>query len=289
MNESALPTSPGVHTWVMKDRTGTAREFLIALPESEVQEVHVAFHPFGSTPESVVYGEAAGDYFIKPLDGLVAGASASGIALVAPRAQGRVISGVSLAWQDHLDAAWSCVEVVRQATGTELITTGGLSMGGLEALVFAARHAPAVSSVWAVNPIIDLRQWGRDIAQGLTESNLLEMAAHDLIVEEVGASLDEPTDSYAARTPLSYVEALAGLNVRLVWSPQDTIIPGQDSQHAHLLADQLRALGGTVDEQIVTHVPDVDGLSAGRFAHEACDVWESIGWLNRMRNSGPSA
>ena len=59
------------------------------------------------------------------------------------------------------------------------------------------------------------------------------------------------------------------------------IIPGQASYHAHALAEQLRARDGRIDERIVTHAPSSPADEPGRFAHEACDVWEHLAWAAR--------
>ncbi|GAA1608519.1 MULTISPECIES: hypothetical protein [Kribbella] len=254
------------------------REYLVGVPDGPVRGVTVLFHPFGFTPEAVLYGEPAGDLLIRPLDGALAAAEANGQVVVAPRSRGRVLLGNSLAWQDHLDATWAVAKDVHE---TDVVTVGGLSMGGQEALVFAAQHADAVRAVWAVNPLVDLARWHDDIRDGRASDALLGVEA--TIQEEVGGPPSELPGDYARRSPISYAAELAGIAVRLVWSPADTIIPNQATSHAHALADRLRALGGQVDERVVTHAPVSPADEPGRFAHEACDVWEQFGWALNQR------
>ena len=96
---------------------------------------------------------------------------------------------------------------------------------------------------------------------------------------EVGGTPTDVADEYDRRSPLRYASALATLPVRLTWSPRDTIIPDQRGAHAHRLADALRARGGRVDEEIVTQEPVGSDVESGRYAHEACSVWDAVGWL----------
>jgi len=254
------------------------REYLISMPTCAPSEVTILFHPFGFTPESVVFGEPAGELLIRPLAGFAAPASEAGVVVIAPRALGRILEGVSLAWAPHIDSAWEFAVALAHELGELPVSAGGLSMGGLEALVLAGRH-PEVSAVWAANPIVDLVLWHDDIASGRTSPTLLETSAHHQIEEEVGGTPSACPGDYAARSPLSYVETLAGTRVRLVWSPADTIIPGQREQHAHRLAEGLRETGGSVSEEIVTFHPLASDDEAGRFAHEACDVGSAVSWL----------
>jgi pimeloyl-ACP methyl ester carboxylesterase len=264
----------GVHRIARRDLSGADRAYLVAVPDGPVRGVTVLFHPFGSTPEAVLFGEPAGDLLIRPLDGALAPAAAAGQVVVAPRSRGRVLGGISLAWQDHLDATWVVVREVCDRFRTDVVVVGGLSMGGQEALVFAAQHADEVAAVWAVNPVVDLARWHDDIRDGRTHDALL--GADGTIREEVGGSPSELPDEYARRSPISYAATLAATAVRLVWSPADTIIPGQAADHARALADKLRAAGGQVDERIVTHAPVSPHEDPGRYAHEACDIWEHL-------------
>ncbi|HEY3557551.1 MAG TPA: alpha/beta hydrolase [Kribbella sp.] len=269
----------GVHRIVRPDRSGTAREYVVAVPDGEIRGVTVLFHPFGFTPEAVLFGEPAGELLIRPLDGALGPAGAHGQIVVAPRSHGRVLAGTSLAWQDHLDATWAVVREVCEVRRTDVVAVGGLSMGGQEALVLAAQHAAGVASVWAVNPVVDLARWHDDIRNGRASAAL--EGADSTIREEIGGSPAELPDEYARRSPMSYAAQLATTAVRLVWSGADTIIPGQASYHAHALAEQLRELGGQVDERVVTHAPTDPADDPGRFAHEACDVWEHFSWTVR--------
>jgi len=237
----------------------------------------VIFHPFGSRPELVLHGGTDGEYLTRPLTGVASSAQALGLAVLAPRSRGRQLDGVSLAWKGHLDAVWQLSESLRDGFGVTRIGAGGLSMGGLEALVFAGQHPRGVHALWATNPIVDLAQWCRDLGEADVPDG--EQGLADLIAEEVGGAPEDLPGDYAARSAFDYVESIAQVPVRLVWSPVDTVIPNQRTAHAHLLATRLRALGGHVVEDIVTHSPADDSADGGRFAHEACDIREAMGWL----------
>lgn len=267
-----LPSEAGVHAISVTDAAGIDREYLLSVPPVPIASIGVVFHPFGSTPELVVYGEAPGDYLITRLEGVLRPANAVGMLVLAPRARGRVLAGVSLGWKPHLDAAWKLAATLQQKTQASRIVTGGLSMGGLEALVFAGQHAEQIAAVWAVNPVVDLPQWYTDV--------------HDeLVAEEVGGLPADVPEQYRVRSAISYASELARTRVRLTWSPADTVIPNQATAHAHRLADAIRACGGDPIERIVTHVPVDATLDAGRVAHESCDVWENIGWTSLATGS----
>jgi len=275
----SLIQGAGVHRLARRDPSGAEREYLVAVPDGPVLGVTVLFHPFGFTPEAVLYGEPAGELLIRPLDGALEPAAATGQIVVAPRSRGRMLAGISLAWQDHLDATWSVARELSASHGTNVVAVGGLSMGGQEALVLAAQHADDVTSVWAVNPVVDLAHWHDDIRDGRASAALLDADA--TIRDEVGGAPSERPEGYTRRSPIAYAEELARTVVRLVWSGADTIIPGQASYHAHALAEQLRERGGRIDERIVTHAPSAPADDPGRFAHEACDVWEHLAWAAR--------
>ncbi len=251
------------------------RDHLLFLPSRPPEALLVAFHPFGATPELVIDGGVADGYLIRPLDGVRAPADALGMAVLLPRSRGRAVPGVSLAWGEHLDATWDAARDLLRTTGARRLFVGGLSMGGMESLAFAARHPDEVDGAWASNPIVDLAAWHRDLTNS-TESGGRELA--DVIETEVGGTPAESPEEYASRSPIQHATRLARTRVLLSWSPADTVIPHQRASHAGALGEAIRRAGGSVEERIVTHAPREESLDAGRFAHEACDVWEALGW-----------
>jgi pimeloyl-ACP methyl ester carboxylesterase len=269
--------APGLRALRVGDAVGEPRDYLLSVPAGCVRGLVVIFHPFGSRPELVVNGGIDDAYLIRPLTGVFRIAQALGLAVLAPRSRGRRLEGVSLAWKGHLDAVWRLSESLRNGFGLTTIGAGGLSMGGLEALVFAGQHPGGVHAVWATNPIVDLAQWCRDL--GEADSPDGEPGLADLIAEEVGGAPSALPGEYAVRSAFEYAEGLARVHVRLAWSPADTVIPNQRTAHAHLLATRLLERGGDVVEDVVTHRPVDDSADGGRFAHEACDVREVMGWL----------
>lgn len=272
-----MTQQPGLHTLTVVDALDVEREYLLFVPEGAVRGLVVVFHPFGSRPELVLDGGTDGDYLMRPLTGAVSSAEQLGLALLAPRSRGRELEGVSLAWKGHLDAVWSLADSLREGFGLASIGAGGLSMGGLEALVFAGQHSEGVVAAWAANPIVDLAHWRRDLA----EPGGLEGGAGlaELIGTEVGGTPEDLPTEYAARSPFDYLDALTRVRVRIAWSPVDAVIPNQATAHSHPLASRLRERGGEVVEDVVTHAPADDATDPGRFAHEACDTREAMGWI----------
>jgi pimeloyl-ACP methyl ester carboxylesterase len=277
--------APGLRALRVADASGEPRDYLLFVPTGSVRGLVVIFHPFGSRPELVVNGGTDDGYLTRPLTGVASIAQALGLAVLAPRSRGRRLEGISLAWKGHLDAVWQVSESLRDGFGLTTIGAGGLSMGGLEALVFAGQHPGGVHALWATNPIVDLAQWWADL--GETDSSNDEPALADLIAEEVGGLPEQLPREYAVRSAFEYVGSLARVPVRLAWSPVDTVIPNQRTAHAHLLATRLFGLGGDVVEEIVTHSPADDSADGGRFAHEACDVREAMGWLADALDAAP--
>ncbi|HEU0206105.1 MAG TPA: hypothetical protein VFQ74_05365 [Pseudolysinimonas sp.] len=269
--------SPGIHELSAADSEGEQRDYLLFVPSGRVRGLVVIFHPFGSNPELVMRGGTDGGYLIRPLTGAAASAEPLGLAVLAPRSRGRHLDGISLAWRNHLDAVWEFSEAIRTRLGLRYVGAGGLSMGGLEALVFAGRHPDGVRAVWAANPIVDLAQWWRDLSPDEELDGGDGLAAQ--IAREVGGTPDDVPGEYLARSPFDCVDGLARVPTRLVWSPADAVIPYQETVHAHQLAARLGERGGEVRELAVTHLPLDASLDAGRFAHEACDVREAMGWL----------
>ena len=268
---------PGIHDLSVSDAGGEQRDYLLFVPTGEVVGLAVIFHPFGSRPELVLQGGTDGEYLLRPLTGAAASAETLGLAVLAPRSRGRNLDGVSLAWKDHLDAVWQVSESLREGFGLGTIGAGGLSMGGLEALVFAGQHPEGVRAAWATNPIVDLAQWCEDLGPEDLPDGHPGLAS--VIATEVGGGPGEVPAAYRARSPFDYLDGLARVPVRIAWSPADTVIPNQRTAHSHPLASQLRERGGEVSEVVVTHLPPDASWDAGRFAHEACDVREAMGWL----------
>ncbi len=269
--------SPGIHDLSVADARSEQRDYLLFVPTGRVVGLAVIFHPFGSRPELVLEGGTDGEYLIRPLTGAAVSADALGLAVLAPRSRGRNLDGVSLAWKDHLDAVWEVSESLREGFGLSTIGAGGLSMGGLEALVFAGQHPEGVGAAWATNPIVDLARWCEDLGPEDLPDGQPGLAS--VIATEVGGLPGEVPGAYRARSPFDYLDGLARVPVRLAWSPADTVIPNQQTAHAHPLATRLLERGGDVAEVIVTHLPPDASGDAGRFAHEACDVREAMGWL----------
>jgi len=275
---------PGLHTLNVADAHDEEREYLLFVPKGRVRALVVLFHPFGSRPELVLDGGTDGDYLMRPLTGAVSSAEQLGLAVLAPRSKGLQLEGVSLAWKGHLDAVWSVADSLREEFGLASIGAGGLSMGGLEALVFAGQHPDSVAAAWAANSVVDLAQWCRDLAGPDAPEGGPGLA--ELIGTEVGGAPDDLHAEYAARSPFNYLDGLAQVRVRIAWSPVDAVIPHQDTAHSHPLASRLRELGGEVVEDVVTHAPADDATEPGRFAHEACDTREAMGWIaEQLTNS----
>lgn len=278
--------APGIHELSVVDAESESRDYALFVPNGAVRGLAVIFHPFGSNPELVLHGGIGGGYLSRPITGAAEAAQPLGLAVLTPRARGRSLDGVSLAWKPYLDAVWHLSASLRDEFGLQTIGAGGLSMGGLEALVFAGQHPEGVGAAWATNSIVDLAQWWHDLPHEPGDSG--ELGVADLIAVEVGDVPDALPDEYRARSPFAYLDGLARVPVRITWSPADGVIPHQRTTHSHLLATHLIERGGEVVEVVLTHLPANESMDAGRFAHEACDVREAMGWLAEVLPSAPT-
>jgi hypothetical protein len=253
---------------------GVEWEALVHVPSCPPNAIAIVFHPMGLGPEAVLDGEPTGESLIRPLEGFRAAADTHGLMIVAPRGRGRArIDGVSLAWEPYLRMALGVACQLRADYGGLPIVAGGLSQGGLEALVLAGLEPSEISAVWSVNAPVDIRRLRID-RQRRDMRGVASPLDHALM-EELGTDRRQ----WAARTPLAYLESLSRIDrIQLVWSPDDAIVPQGDA-HSGRLAAELRALGGVVDERRVTCVPPASGPDPGRYAHESCDVWSGAAFL----------
>jgi pimeloyl-ACP methyl ester carboxylesterase len=266
-----------IESLVRPDDQGVERRYLVLTPP-HASGVLLLFHPFGFDAESVLYGEEPGSRLIRRLEGALEPANRFGFAVVAPQALGRAVRGVSLGYERHLAACRAVALEYASALGGRLVA-GGLSMGGLEALSFAGRYPNDVAAAWAVNPVVDLAQWYRDIPPE-SGADPRQPAVTTVIVEEVGATPDDDPGAYAARSPLSYIDALSGVPLLVMWTPEDGVIPNARLAHAGRLVRLVRGMGGWVDERVLTHTSP-DGNDPGRYAHESCDMWTTAAFTAR--------
>jgi len=262
---------------------GITRDAIIHVPAGGIRAVAIIFHPLGFGPEAVLDGEAAGDRLIRPLEGFRAAADVFGLGLVAPRGRGSAdIDGVSFAWEPHLRAAFLFASQLSSEFGNVPIVAGGLSQGGLEALVLGGLEPVGIRAIWSVNALVDIARFASDV-WARTIPLLASSALGRGLVDELGAGPGKDTSQWAARTPLAYLETLCRVErIQIVWSPDDGIVPNAVN-HSGRLAEELRRHGATIDERRVSFVPSREGLDPGRYAHESCDVWSGAAFLAAAR------
>jgi pimeloyl-ACP methyl ester carboxylesterase len=257
---------------------GRTREYQITVPEAP-RAVVLAFHPYGFDPDAVLDGELPGLRLERPLAGLAAPAARLGFAVVAPLGLGKVqpLAG-TLGYPEHIDAAFDAAATTASELGGLPIVTLGISLGGQEALLVAARHSDGIAAVCAVNPIVDLGAWYDDMVN-LPISILADIGVPAQVAEEVGGTPADAAELYLERSAVNYLDELTKVAVQVVWSPADNLIPNGKTKHAGRLADLLRERGAPVSERIVTNHP-TEGQEPGRYSHESFDVWSALGFLD---------
>lgn len=258
---------------------GRTREMIVTVPPGHVRAVVVLFHPFGFDPEAVLDGEPAGERLLVPLEPAAPIADLLGLALVAPRAFGRAAAGASLGAPAQLDAAMDVACRVARRIGAPRIVTGGLSMGGLEALLLAERYPDEIEAVWVANPVVDPAAWYEDM-HAVPVAVLLEGGVPELMCDEIGNPPADDPDAWRERSALARAGRLTSLRVRVDWSPHDAIVPNQGGRQGGAIAAAVRAAGGEVDERRLTRF-DVGIGDPGRTAHERCDVASGLAFLAR--------
>ena len=110
----------------------------------------------------------------------------------------------------------------------------GGSMGGQETLLLLARHPHLLAGAVAVDPLVDFARQYRNWTDAAGS------AKQALARREVGGTPETAPDAYAARSPLSYVSALAssGVPLQIWWSRTDRVIT-QSALHSGLLAARI--------------------------------------------------
>jgi poly(3-hydroxybutyrate) depolymerase len=137
----------------------------------------------------------------------------------------------------------------------------GSSMGGMEALLLAARYPRSVAAAVAMDPVVDLTRRYCQMAFSHRSGD----PAQDTLVRELGGTPSQVPDRYRARSPLAYVAALARGHVPLQiwWSRTDMVVVGQaSSQSGRLFRALMRLNSHAPVSQVVTDLSHNTAFSA---------------------------
>jgi pimeloyl-ACP methyl ester carboxylesterase len=169
-----------------------------------------------------------------------------GVAVLQPEGHHRAVERCSMGyegvWRDvpaWIDAAEDIVAVDRAR-----IYACGLSMGGQESLLMAARNPEAFAAVFAFNPVVDAAAWYEDLVR-TPSAELRAEGSEARIADEVGGTPAEVPDAYAVRSVLGapgFLDALRPVPIKFWWSHLDLVVPRQAECHGKRLYDELKRL-----------------------------------------------
>jgi pimeloyl-ACP methyl ester carboxylesterase len=117
------------------------------------------------------------------------------------------------------------IECAGLRVDSQRIYASGISMGGMEGLVLAGQHPDLLAAVVSFNGGIDLSAWDRDCAPDVAER----------MAFEIGGTPDELPEEYAARSPISYADAISRVPVLMYWDPNDEIVQHQEEKQSGAL------------------------------------------------------
>ena len=263
-----MPDREQLQTFVVEGADGQDRQVLLVHPGGRrPAPVVLSPHPMGFTAISNVFGEPRGPRTIVDVPGIWPTARDRGVAVICVEGRGAGEPGATLGNPAHLDAF---VEGLHR--GSELVpldldrvVAAGLSQGGLESLLLAARHPQLVRAVAGQNSLTDPATW---FPFALSMPDLAEHA--QAFRAELGGTPDSAAETYAERSPLALAADLAGHPIMLRYSRFDRIVPADTQSVA--LAAALRRIGG---QPLLVEDDEGGPHAGGRAAHEHVD-WPSL-------------
>jgi dipeptidyl aminopeptidase/acylaminoacyl peptidase len=235
---------PEVVSWLSGDHTITG---LLYAPDDE---------PASLPPLLVdVHGGPTGQATAR-WDGSLRYFTSRGLAVLRPNPRGSTGSGRAFV-QDHA-CSWGDADVADVAAAIEAagaagwgdpgrVAVAGGSAGGLTALLVAARHGHLVRACVSAYGVTDLYELGRT-------THRLESRYLDEIVGELPGAAAVFRD----RSPVTHAAAIR-VPLLLLQGDADEVVP---PAQAHVLADAVRAAGGTVE----LHVYEGEGHGWSRRA-----------------------
>ncbi len=214
-----------------------------------------------------------------------------GVLIAMPHGHHRRTEHCSLASPEQItDMAYliDVVETKGYRVDRHRVYACGLSMGGLETLVFAGKFPTQVAAVVVFNPIVDLAAWQQSMAiSDLPE--VKEFGTAGNISSEVGGLPREVPQAYLERSPFNYLDGLATVPALIFWSEKDIVVPNQATQHSYRLYQAVKnsSIFSPISEYNHTQIHGITSFDtqARWQLHEWCDYELALTWLLRHSRS----
>jgi pimeloyl-ACP methyl ester carboxylesterase len=164
-------------------------------------------------------------------------------AVVSPEGQGRRLTLYSWGWRGEIDDLARMPAVLERAlpwfhVDRKRVYAVGSSMGGQETLLLVALHPRLLTGAAAMDSATDMAARYRDFPRIAGGVRLQQLAR-----AEIGGTPAQVPRAYAARSPISYVRAIAdsGVPLHIWWSFRDRIVVDQNQESGRLYRAILRA------------------------------------------------
>ena len=148
-----------------------------------------------------------------------------GTIAVFPYGHSRVVPLRSMGWRGQISDLASLPHVVEDMgypVDRSRIYAAGISMGGQEGLLLAAKHPGLLAAVASFNAVVDLRAWYYDCDPEVCGRMMIEL----------GGTPEEVPDAYAERSPINYAATLAEMPSLIYWDPNDAIVQFQEEKQS---------------------------------------------------------
>jgi pimeloyl-ACP methyl ester carboxylesterase len=265
----------------------TEQRFLLDVPKSCIgQPAPIIISPHPCTWSAEADYENGPEGVVAPHPGWAGLPEKYGFILTAPFGHGRTTGELTCLGSEGqiFDMAQIVGEVKKlgYSIDEQRIYACGLSMGGQEALLFAAKFNHIVAGAFAFNPVVDLKAFYEDVCQW-DEKGLESNGLASIIEMEVGGKPCDISDEYLKRSPIAYSKELSQTPLMLWWSDMDAVVPRGLTHHSKKLYDLIKSIDPVAPvaeyNHTRSHAIENFDLQSRVYVHEYSHYEFAVQWL----------